>query len=164
MLPYGTTGHIKLEWSCFAGLHTCGFIQMYCSVFFSAKDVKGLFIRHPVAISTEFSLCSLGCAQMRDGGEIAVHRERSLWLHLLVALSHFAFVIEHQFTAQRITCVPSAQAPLVCFFRFFFGSWAVVSLPSCVALKHYRMLRPVHLLFALIIFLWLSRKWGTMME
>ncbi len=80
-----------------------------------------------MAVFAEFSLWSLQCVQMKDECEIAEQCGWSLWLYLLIAPSHFAFVIEHQFTAQRIMFVPLHRV-LLCFF---FGS--CVCVPSCVA-------------------------------
>lgn len=55
------------------------------------------------------------CVQMKDECEIAEHCGWSLWLYLLVAPSHFAFVIEHQFSTED--CVRAlTQGPLVFLF------------------------------------------------
>lgn len=71
------------------------------------------------------------------------------------------------------TSFHSTEAPPAFLLCVFFWSWAVISLPSCVANsissaavegRHYRMMHPVHLLFALTICLGHVGKWGKIKE
>lgn len=134
----------QLLFVAFGGLQV--FIQACFSLFFItgmlkpfSLDTLGNFLRIFIMFSR---MCS---------NEGQVWNSSAPWVASVALSACGAPLMEHHFKEQRITCAPSAKALLVCIlcFRFFFslfiyfcsrGRWAAIHLPSCVALKHHRVL------------------------
>lgn len=104
-------------------------------LFYQACNRPLTFHYFHMAVFAEFSFCSLGCVQMKDECEMALQCGWSLMALSPCSAFTFCFCNRTSIHSTEDYVHALAQAPLVLLLCFVFGSWAVISLPSCVALS-----------------------------